>query len=172
MRAKIDNEVGPGTVRTWLTICRTTQATAPDPRPARATLYESGHRARLCILARMPSRLIHNRPCRELQSQPSSSRRSHRSAARAPPGRTDQKNFTSLLTGNSVEVVRRLACTRKIHMLERKIGLLVLVRSHLRLRLFFSLPRDLVRCPCHTSCCTGLRLVAVRFTLWHDQVVD
>ena len=105
--AKIDNEVRPSTVKTWLT---TWQASAQpiDHRLRALAVNRMRTPCATFILARMTSLAHPTRPCREMQSYPQPrSTHSRFHSARAPP-----QICVVLLTGNSVEVVMRLAHRR------------------------------------------------------------
>src|SRR5450631_452573 len=107
MRSKIDNEVRPSTVRTWLTIWRHT-STQPTDHWLRV-VAENRMRTPYAtnILARMNTVFHPTRPRREMQSYPR--HRSFRSLFplnRAPPEIIRLTFTPQLLTGNSVEIVR------------------------------------------------------------------
>src|ERR1700730_246388 len=113
MRSKIDNEVRPSTVKTWLTIWRHVLTQPTDhwlravPEDRMRTPYATN------ILARINTMFYPTRPRREMQSYPRPrSLRSLFPLSRAPP-KIIRLTFTrQLLTGNSVEVVRGRALCR------------------------------------------------------------
>jgi hypothetical protein len=107
MRSKIDNEVRPSTVKTWLTIWRSF-STRPIDHWLRA-VAENRMRTPYAtnILARMNVPLYPTRPRREMQSNPRPrSLRSPFLSCRGPPGNNPMIFTRQILTGNSVEIVR------------------------------------------------------------------
>jgi hypothetical protein len=108
MRSKIDNEVRPSTVKTWLTIWRSS-STQPTDHWLRA-VAENRMRTPYAtiILARMKKSKLHStRPRREMQSYPRlQSSRSRLTSGRGPPAKNWMILTPQLLTGNSVELVR------------------------------------------------------------------
>jgi hypothetical protein len=110
MRSKIDNEVRPSTVKTWLTIWRhvLTQPTDHWLRVVAENRMRTPYATN--ILARINSMFYPTRPRREMQSYPRPrSLRSLFPLSRAPP-KIIRLTFThQLLTGYSVEIDRPLA---------------------------------------------------------------
>ena len=108
MRSKIDNEVRPSTVKTWLTIWRhaLTQPTDHWLRVVAENRMRTPYATN--ILARINTMFYPTRPRREMQSYPRPrSLRSLFPLSRAPP-KIIRLTFTrQLLTGNSVEIARR-----------------------------------------------------------------
>src|SRR5882724_10909638 len=108
MRSKIDNEVRPSTVKTWLTIWRhvLTQPTDHWLRVVAENRMRTPYATN--ILARINTVLYPTRPRREMQSYPRPrSLRSLFPLSRGPP-KINLPTFTRLLlTGNSVEFVRQ-----------------------------------------------------------------
>jgi hypothetical protein len=107
MRSRIDNEVRPSTVKTWLTIWRHV-LTQPIDHWLRVV---AEHRMRTLyatnIFARINSMFYPTRPRRQMQSHPRPrSLRSLFSLSRAPPNIIRPTFTRQLLTGNSVEIVR------------------------------------------------------------------
>ena len=104
---KIDHEVRPSTVKTWLTSWQIPSAAdRSSAAPSGRQLNKDTVRA-LNILARTCLSRDPTRPCREMQSDSLPRSRPLRFAsARSPPSAREGKNQRSLLTGNSVELVR------------------------------------------------------------------
>jgi hypothetical protein len=120
MRSKIDNEVRPSTVKTWLTIWRhfLTQPTDHRLRVVAENRMRTPYATN--ILARINTVLYPTRPRREMQSYPRPrSLRSLFPLSRGPP-EINLPTFTrQLLTGNSVEIVRHLRKLRFDHAINR-----------------------------------------------------
>lgn len=111
MRTKIDNEVRPSTVKTWLTSWRSipTQPTDHWLRAVAELRMRTPYAT--IILARMNTLIYPTRPRREMQSNPRHrSLRSTLLSCRGPPGKNTMIFTRQLLTGNSVEIVRAHSC--------------------------------------------------------------
>jgi hypothetical protein len=107
MRSKIDNEVRPSTVKTWLTIWRhvLTQPTDHWLRLVAENRMRTPYATN--ILARINTVFYPTRPRREMQSYPRPrSLSSLFPLSRAPPEIVRLTFTRQLLTGNSVEIVR------------------------------------------------------------------
>ncbi len=109
-RTEIKNEVRPSTVRTWLTCWRRTSTQPIDHRMRAVAVERMRTPCATIILARRGFAPHPTRPRREMQSippPPAVRLRLHRS--RGPPTAMPSKSCGYLLTGNSVENVRRQA---------------------------------------------------------------
>src|ERR1700736_2217020 len=114
MRTKIDNEVRPSTVKTWLTIWRhaLTQPTDHWLRVVAENRMRTPYATN--ILARINTVFYPTRPRRQMQSYPRPrSLRSHSPQSRGPPENNPMILTPQILTGNSVEMVRSRATRPK-----------------------------------------------------------
>ena len=106
-RSKIDNEVRPSTVKTWLTFWRRFPTQSIDHRPRALAVNRMRTPYATIILARRSTSLHPTRPRREMQSFPRPrSSRSRSTSSRGPPENNLMNPTPQLLTGTSVEIVR------------------------------------------------------------------